>query len=99
MKLVKKTNPEISEAQESPKYTDLRQVMDYNRDFSMFYSGVEYEAYLDGCYNMGIRNFLMSYEYLRTKGAKQLKKYSDMHLFIDSGAYTYCRGSQKEIDR
>lgn len=90
MKLIKKSSkPEISKPQESPKYTDLRQVMDYNRDFSMFYSGVEYEAYLDGCYNMGIRNFLMSYEYLRTKGAKQLKKYSDMHLFIDSGAYTY----------
>ena len=72
-----------------PKFTDLRQVMDYSRDLSIFYSGVEYEAYLDGCYNMGVRNFLMSYEYLRTKGVNQLKKYHDMHLFIDSGAYTY----------
>jgi hypothetical protein len=88
MKLVKKSKSPES-VQEKPKYTDLRQVMDYKRDFSMFYSGVEHEAYLDGCYNMGIRNFLMSYEYLRTKGAKQIKKYSDIHLFIDSGAFTY----------
>lgn len=88
MKLVKKKKVD-EPIQDKPKYADLRQVMDYKRDFSMFYSGVEYEAYLDGCYNMGIRNFLMSYEYLRTKGARQLKKYNDMHLFIDSGAYTY----------
>lgn len=88
MKLVRKKKVD-EPVQDKPKYADLRQVMDYKRDFSMFYSGVEYEAYLDGCYNMGIRNFLMSYEYLRTKGARQLKKYSDMHLFIDSGAYTY----------
>ena len=71
------------------KYTDLRQVMDYTRPLSIFYSGVEYESYLDILYNLGIRNFLMSYEYLKGKGIGQLKKYPDMHLFIDSGAYTY----------
>lgn len=70
-------------------FTDLREVMDYNRDFSMFYSGVEYEIYLDGCYDMGVRNFLMSYEYLRGKGSASLKKHPDMHLFIDSGVFTY----------
>ena len=31
----------------------------------------------------------MSYEYLKGKGLKQLKAHPDMHLFIDSGAYTY----------
>jgi len=72
-----------------PKFTDLRQVMDYTRPLSIFYSGVEYESYLDILYDLGIRNFLMSYEYLKGKGYAQLKKYPDMHLFIDSGAYTY----------
>ena len=70
-------------------YTDLRQVMDYTRPLTIFYSGVEYESYLDILYDLGIRNFLMSYEYLKGKGIHQLKKYPDMHLFIDSGAYTY----------
>lgn len=71
------------------KFTDLRQVLDYTRPFTIFFSGVEYETYLDILYSMGIRNFLMSYEYLKGKGHGQLKKYPDMHLFIDSGAYTY----------
>lgn len=97
MKLVKRPKGENKEEPiEKPKYTDLRQVMDYNRDFAMFYSGVEYEVYLDGCYNMGVRNFLMSYEYLKNKGAGQIKKYPDMHLFIDSGAFTYMSNPQYE---
>lgn len=70
-------------------YTDLREVMDYSRPLSIFFSGVEYEEYLDILYDLGIRNFLMSYEYLKGKGRQALKKYPDMHLFIDSGAYTY----------
>lgn len=74
---------------ETPKFTDLRQVMDYSRPLSIFFSGVEYESYLDILYDLGVRNFLMSYEYLKGKGRGQLKKYPDMHLFIDSGAYTY----------
>lgn len=88
MKLIKKTTkPEV--VKESPKYADLRQVMNYNRNLSIFYSGVEYESYLDILYDLGIRNFLMSYEYLKGKGISQLKKYPDISLFIDSGAYTY----------
>lgn len=73
------------------KYKDLREVMDYTRDFSMFYSGVEYEVYLQGCYDMGVRNFLMSYEYIRKRSLKQVTEKFDetIHLFIDSGAYTY----------
>jgi hypothetical protein len=73
----------------APKYTDLRQVMDYKRPFTVFYSGVEYEQYLDIIYELGVRNFLMSYEYAKGKGSGKLKKYHDMHLFIDSGAFTY----------
>ena len=76
-------------AENEPKFTDLRQVMDYKRPLSIFYSGVEYEEYLDILYNLGIRNFLMSYEYLKGKGHSQIKKYSDISLFIDSGAFTY----------
>ena len=78
------------------KFTDLRQVMDYKRPLSIFYSGVENEYYLDTLYNIGIRNFLMSYEYLKGKGYKQLKRHSDMHLFIDSGAFTYINNPEFE---
>lgn len=86
--------PEVSSA---PKqYKDLRDVMDYTRPLSIFYSGVEYESYLDILYSLGIRNFLMSYEYLKGKGYGQIKKYPDMHLFIDSGAYTYITNPEFE---
>ena len=70
-------------------FTDLHQVMDYTRPFTIFFSGVEYESYLDILYDLGVRNFLMSYEYLKGKGNFVLKKYPDVHIFIDSGAYTY----------
>lgn len=87
MKLFKKQRTENSVTQK--KYNNLRDVMDYSRPLTIFFSGVEQETYLDILYNLGIRNFLMSYEYLKGKGLKQLKKYPDIHLFIDSGAYTY----------
>lgn len=94
MKLIKRNKStekpvEVENKEPVKKYANLKEVMDYDRGFSMFYSGVENPAYLEICYNMGIRNFLMSYEYLKTKGSKQLKTYSDISLFIDSGAYTY----------
>lgn len=98
MKLVKKPKKdvlsEVAVVDSKPKYADLRQVMDYKRGFSMFYSGVENPAYLEVCYDLGIRNFLMSYEYLRTKGSRQLKQYHDISLFIDSGAFTYMSNPQ-----
>lgn len=93
MKLVKKKPKakaaEPVEQNEQPKYTDLHQVMDYTRPLTIFFSGVEYESYLDILYDLGIRNFLMSYEYLRGKGSFVLRKYRDVHIFIDSGAFTY----------
>ena len=82
-KLIKKA-AEVVEQQ-----LDLRSIVDIKRPFTIFFSGVENEGYLDTLYDMGIRNFLMSYEYLKGKGLKQLKAHPDMHLFIDSGAYTY----------
>ena len=87
---------EVAVEEETPKYKDLREVMDYTRPLSIFYSGVEYESYLDILYDLGIRNFLMSYEYLKGKGISQIKKYPDMHLFIDSGAYTYMSNPEYE---
>ena len=96
-KLLAKKKTETSPVvQESPKFTDLRQVMDYKKPFSIHFSGVEYETYLDILYNLGIRNFLMSYEYLKGKGLSQLKKYPEMRLFIDSGAYTYMNDPKYE---
>ena len=86
-KLTKKV-VEVSE-QVKPMYSNLHEVMDYTKPLSIFFSGVEYESYLDILYELGIRNFLMSYEYLRGKGSKLLHKYKDIRLFIDSGAYTY----------
>lgn len=103
MKPIKKmkpiSNPLANSPEEestTPKFTDLRQVMDYTRPLSIFFSGVEYESYLDILYDLGVRNFLMSYEYLKGKGHAQLKKYPDMHLFIDSGAYTYMHNPEFE---
>ena len=76
--------------EEKPKYASLSEVMDRTRDISFFYSGVEYDLYLSGCYNMGIRNFLMSYHYLTGRNLKDIfEKYPDIHLFVDSGAFTY----------
>lgn len=74
---------------EKSEYTNLRSIVDLNRPFTIFFSGVENEGYLNVLYDMGIRNFLMSYEYLKGKGNRQLKAHPDIHLFIDSGAYTY----------
>ena len=70
-------------------YSNLREVMDYKKPLTIFFSGVENEFYLDTLYDLGIRDFLMSYEYLKGKGFNTFKKYKDIRLFIDSGAYTY----------
>lgn len=92
MKLIqaKKKPPERNvEVVESPKYTDLRQVMDYTRPLTIFFSGVEYEHNFEVLYNFGIRNFLVSYEYLKGKGLENLKRFPNVTLFVDSGAFTY----------
>lgn len=89
-KLLKKVKKPVTESTEDrPKFTDLREVMDYTKPLTFFFSGVEQETYLDILYSLGIRNFLMSYEYLKGKGSSVFKKYKDIRLFIDSGAYTY----------
>lgn len=76
---------------EPPKYTNLREVMDMTRTFKLIYSGVENESYYDVLYECGVRNFLMSYHYLQTKHVNMDERFGDkdVHLFIDSGGYTY----------
>ena len=89
MKLKAKKPVEPKAEKTAPAFTDLRQVMDYTKPLTIFFSGVEYESYLETLYNLGIRNFLMSYEYLKGKGHQIFSQYSDIRLFIDSGAFTY----------
>ena len=77
--------------EEAPKYQNLREIMDYNKPFSIFFSGVENETYFKGCYDMGVRHFLMSYHYLQKSKIPMQKRYGGLGIkfFIDSGAHTY----------
>ena len=83
---------EAKATNDTPKQEDysLKDIMDTTRDCSFFYSGVEYGAYLEACYNSGIRNFLMSYHYLSGRNLRDIfDKYPDIHLMVDSGAFTF----------
>ena len=83
------SNPGSNSADE-PMYTDLRQIMDYTKPFEIIYSGVENESYYDILYDLGIRNFLMSYHYIHSKHIDMRRfENSNVRLFIDSGAHTY----------
>lgn len=72
------------------KYKSLKEVMDLNRPFSMMFSGVEDERNFNILYNMGVRNFLISFHYVQRKHLST-KKYKEMGVkfFVDSGAFTY----------
>ena len=87
----KETTTEPIKDNNTPKYDSLRDIMDYKRPFTMFFSGVEYKTYLDIVHEEGVKAFLMSYEYAKTKGASHMKEYAQMGLkiFIDSGAFTF----------
>ena len=79
-KSLKKTVPKSDEVKEN-KYSDLRDVIDMSRDFSIFYSGVENQAYFKGCYDMGVRNFLMSFEYIQNKHLSNISsEYPDIDV-------------------
>ena len=69
---------------------DIRDIVDYNRPFNIFYSGVEDQNNFNILYDMGVRNFLMSYHYIQNKHL-DVKVYENkgVKFFIDSGAYTY----------
>lgn len=90
---VKKIEPEVPER----KYKDLREVVDRNRPFSMMFSGVEDNNNFHVLYDMGIRNFLISYHYVQKKHL-QTKEYKELGVkfFVDSGAYTFMNNLEHE---
>ena len=64
--LVKEDKDLVSDvvSEEQPTQSkDIRSIVDYDRPFNIFYSGVEDPTNFNILYNMGIRNFLMSYHY------------------------------------
>lgn len=90
-KTTKAVSPPVSEEPTTPQYTDLHQIMDYSRSFNIIYSGVEQEDYFTILYDMGIRNFLMSYHYVQNRHLSMQQQYGGLGVkfFIDSGAHTY----------
>ena len=68
----------------------LHEIMDKDKLYTMIYSGVENEDYFKLLYDMGIRDFLMSYHYIKEKKIS-MNKYEGLGIkfFIDSGAHTY----------
>lgn len=74
------------------KYDNLYDVINHNVPFELIYSGVENDSYFDILYDMGVRNFLMSYHYIQNKHINIRKRFANLakiRLFIDSGAHTY----------
>lgn len=92
LKHFKSQQTSTPQVEEKPKKRrdDIREVVDYTRPFNIFYSGVEDQNNFKILYDMGIRNFLMSYHYIQNKHL-DTKVYEDkgVKFFIDSGAYTY----------
>lgn len=72
------------------QFTTLSEVVDSKRPFSMMFSGVEDERNFNTLYDIGIRNFLISYHYVQKKHmAISEYKEKGIKFFVDSGAYTY----------
>lgn len=94
MKLKKKSKQDVIEEvkvkEPTKKYNDLREVMDMNRPYTMLFSGVEDDNNFQILYDMGIRNFLISYHYVQKKRISTAK-YEELGVkfFVDSGAFTY----------
>ena len=75
---------------QKPKYNSLREVMDLNRPFNMMFSGVEDEKNFQILYDMGIRNFLISFHYVQKKHLNTSKfEQMGIKFFVDSGAFTF----------
>ena len=74
----------------TPKYKDLKEVMDLKRPFNIMFSGVEDDNNFQVLYDMGIRNFLISFFYVQRKHLKT-QKYEEMGIkfFVDSGAFSF----------
>lgn len=99
MKLVKvgkKLNPDkvvihTEKVEDTKSYNSLEDVMDKTRLFNIFYSGVEQESYFNILYDMGIRNFLISFHYVQNRHLSMQQMYGGkgVKFFVDSGAHTY----------
>lgn len=79
------------------KTKSLFDIMDKTQPFRMLFSGVEDERNFKILYDMGIRNFLISYQYAQRKSLDvDYYKSLGVKFFIDSGAYTYMGDSKYE---
>lgn len=78
---------------------DIRDIVDMQRLYSLIYSGVENPQYFNILYEMGVRNFLMSYHYISSKNIN-MQPYIDkgVKFFIDSGVYTFLNNAEKYGD-
>ena len=88
-KIIKKKSA-VEETAPIFKFNRLEDVIDKTRNFSMLYSGVEDDKNFNILYDLGIRNFLMSYHYVQSKSLDvDLYEGRGIKFLIDSGAYTY----------
>ncbi len=74
------------------KYNSLDEIVDRNKSFTLIYSGIEGEKYQRWLYDLGVRNFLLSYHYLTVSKINLQKRFEgkkDIRLMVDSGAHTY----------
>lgn len=83
--------------EEETKPKTIRDITDLKRPFTMLYSGVEDEKNFHLLYDLGIRDFLISYQYVQRK-RMDMEKYTSMGIkfFVDSGAFTYLTNSEYE---
>ena len=97
MKLIKKSKDTkketiTEEVKVEKHYNNLSEVINHSLPFELIYSGVENDSYFEVLYNMGVRNFLMSFHYIHTRHLslrERFKNLAKIRLFIDSGAHTY----------
>lgn len=89
-KVVKNVSSEVESETSQPKQKSLWDIVDREQDFHMLYSGVEDERNFDILYSMGIRRFLISYQYVQRKHM-DIDKFNNLGVkfFVDSGAFTY----------
>lgn len=100
-KLIPKKKVKIDEPLEEQIQVckSLDEVIDKTKLYSLIFSGVENPKYFDILYNMGVRNFLMSYHYISSKKLDMTSyKERGIKLFIDSGVYTFLNNAEKYGD-
>ena len=70
----------------------LEDTVDKTRPFAMYYSGVETRRYFDVMYNMGVRNFLMSYHYIQNRHLSMQQTYGGLGVkfFIAANMASFC---------